>query len=245
MIDAREGQVDRNYGYHWARYASLGVKALIVSHSDGLDKIRWTEVAGTNSGMVSSVPINYVRAAASPTIFNYLGKHVRLRLRVEYENTPNRTLVGVLKADQPAREAVVIFSSYGASSILPDSAPGTLQAISPAVQLQVLKGLRSYRSSLKRDVIFISTGARFMAEEGSSNLIRILQINRTKGNFRPHYLAPLKELCNRKFKSRFIAELEGNGSARAVGHQERVLVESLEVLNHDLLQMRGIVCGWE
>ncbi len=64
-------------------------------------------------------------------------------------------------------------------------------------------------------------------------------------NFRPHYLAPLKELCNRKFKSRFIAELEGNGSARAVGHQERVLVESLEVLNHDLLQMRGIVCGWE
>ncbi len=63
--------------------------------------------------------------------------------------------------------------------------------------------------------------------------------------FRPHYLAPLKELCNRKFKSRFIAELEGNGSARAVGHQERVLVESLEVLNHDLLQMRGIVCGWE
>ncbi len=182
MIDAREGQVDRNYGYHWARYASLGVKALIVSHSDGLDKIRWTEVAGTNSGMVSSVPINYVRAAASPTIFNYLGKHVRLRLRVEYENTPNRTLVGVLKADQPAREAVVIFSSYGASSILPDSAPGTLQAISPAVQLQVLKGLRSYRSSLKRDVIFISTGARFMAEEGSSNLIRILQINRTKGN---------------------------------------------------------------
>ncbi len=62
---------------------------------------------------------------------------------------------------------------------------------------------------------------------------------------RPHYLAPLKELCNRKFKSRFIAELEGNGSARAVGHQERVLVESLEVLNHDLLQMRGIVCGWE
>ncbi len=66
-----------------------------------------------------------------------------------------------------------------------------------------------------------------------------------EASFRPHYLAPLKELCNRKFKSRFIAELEGNGSARAVGHQERVLVESLEVLNHDLLQMRGIVCGWE
>ena len=67
----------------------------------------------------------------------------------------------------------------------------------------------------------------------------------SSSNLRPHYLAPLKELCNRKFKSRFIAELEGNGSARAVGHQERVLVESLEVLNHDLLQMRGIVCGWE
>ena len=38
-------------------------------------------------------------------------------------------------------------------------------------------------------------------------------------NVRPHYIAPLKELCNRKFKSRFFAQSEGNFSARTVGHQ--------------------------
>ena len=37
--------------------------------------------------------------------------------------------------------------------------------------------------------------------------------------FRPHYLAPVKELCNRKFKSRFFAQSEGDASARTVGHQ--------------------------
>ena len=30
LIDAREERVDRNYGYQWARYAGLGVKALIA-----------------------------------------------------------------------------------------------------------------------------------------------------------------------------------------------------------------------
>ena len=85
----------------------------------------------------------------------------------------------------------------------------------------------------------------FYEKVGSTKLKKDSEKDCAIPRFRPHYLAPLKELCNRKFKSRFIAELEGNGSARAVGHQERVLVESLEVLNHDLLQMRGIVCGWE
>ena len=36
--------------------------------------------------------------------------------------------------------------------------------------------------------------------------------------FRPHYIAPLKALCNRKFKSRFFAQSEDDSSARTVGH---------------------------
>ena len=35
---------------------------------------------------------------------------------------------------------------------------------------------------------------------------------------RPHYIAPLKALCNRKFKSRFFAQSEDDSSARTVGH---------------------------
>ena len=181
LIDVREGFVDESFGFRWSRYARLGVKALIIAHPDGLERIPWSEVAAPESGIVSTVPINFVRVAASKEIFRYIGRKVRLRVRVDYENTPNRTVIGLLRARKPAREALIIFSSYGASSILPDRAPGVLQAISPAIQLQLLKGLTAYRESLERDVIFVSTGARFMAEDGSNNLIRILQVNRVKG----------------------------------------------------------------
>ena len=35
----------------------------------------------------------------------------------------------------------------------------------------------------------------------------------TLRNLRPHYIAPLKALCNRKFKSRFFAQSEDDSSA--------------------------------
>ena len=181
LIDASEGAVDERFGFRWSRYAQLGIEALIIAHPDGLDRIRWSEIAAPESGIVSNVPVNFVRVAASKEIFHYLGRKVRLHARVDYENVPNRTVIGLLRAKKSAREALLILSSYGACSILPDRAPGVLQAVSPAVQLQLLEGLVAYRETLQRDVIFVSTGARFMAEDGSNNLIRILQVNREKG----------------------------------------------------------------
>ena len=181
LIDAREGEVDERFGFRWSRYAQLGIEALIIAHPGGLEQIHWSEIAAPESGIVSDVPVNFVRVAASKEIFRYIGMSVRLDTRVDFVNVPNRTVIGLLRAEKPAREALIIFSSYGACSILPDRAPGVLQAISPAVQVQLLKGLVAYRKTLTRDVIFVSSGARFMAEDGSNNLIRILQVNRQKG----------------------------------------------------------------
>ncbi len=182
LLDTRSDQINSSYGFRWTTYARLGVKALIVAHPEGFEKIPWTSVAGRKSGLVSSAPVNYVRVAATRGIFRHEGKTIRLRVRVAYQNTPNRTLVGVLRAGQKAREALVIFSSYGATSILPDRAPGTLQALGPAVQLQLLRGLLPYRETLARDLFFVSSGSRVMAEDGTNNLIRVLQTNAVKGS---------------------------------------------------------------
>ncbi|MGC4090044.1 MAG: hypothetical protein QM756_19620 [Polyangiaceae bacterium] len=83
VLDAAPGGVDPSYGYQWARYAGLGVKALIVAHRDGLGAVDFTSVAKfareQSSGLVSSVPVNFVRLAATPAIFTHLGERVRLK----------------------------------------------------------------------------------------------------------------------------------------------------------------------
>lgn len=180
VIEAAPGKVDDDYGYHFERYARLGVKALIVANREGLAAIDWqaTMVPTTGtSALVSSVPINYVRLAATPGIFSHLGERVRLRVRVDFVEQPNRTLYGVLRAKRPANEAIVLYAPYDAASILPDLAPGALPALNTAFALQLARGLAGARSTLDRDVIVVSSGSSVMGEDGLSQLLRVLQFN--------------------------------------------------------------------
>jgi len=75
---------------------------------------------------------------------------------------------------QEAREALVVTAAYDACSILPDLAPGTLQAVPLAEQLALLDGLKSYAGSLKRDVVFVAHGSRVMAHDGLVRLVGAL-----------------------------------------------------------------------
>ena len=78
--------------------------------------------------MVSSIPVNYPRLAASEDIFKYDGQEVRLRVRTEFKNSRHDTIIGVLRAPQPSRKALVLASTYDALSVLPDMAPGVISA---------------------------------------------------------------------------------------------------------------------
>ena len=142
LIDAREEQVPKQLGFLWSRYAKLGLKALIVSHPDGLEKMPWDRIAGGTDCMVSSLPVNYVRLAATPGIFRHVGERITLEVRTEYANTRHTTLVGVLRAPRGGtKSALVLSCDYDACSTLPDLAPGGLQALSPALHLRTLAGL--------------------------------------------------------------------------------------------------------
>jgi len=178
LVDCRPGHVSKALGLNWANYARLGAKAVIVSHPDGLDAIEWHRVAAPTGTMVADVPVNYVRLAATRNIFRYVGKRITLRIRTKYAVVPNNTIIGVLRAPRPASEALVLAASYDACSVLPDRAPGVIQAIPLAFQRCFLEGLLRYRASLERDVIFLSTGAQVMAQEGMNNIVALLGYNR-------------------------------------------------------------------
>ena len=179
LIDSRDTQVPESCGFDWASYAALGLSAIVISSPDGLAAMPWSRIVGDSGnpsgGFINgSVPVNYVRLAATPGIFAYVGRHIRLHVETKWENVPNTSIFGILRAPAPARDAVLIASSYDACAILPDRAPGVLQAFEPAIQLCLLDGLLRYRNSIKRDVVFVAFPGRIMSEDGAKNLLRVL-----------------------------------------------------------------------
>ncbi|MCX5659875.1 MAG: hypothetical protein NTW19_09155 [Planctomycetota bacterium] len=144
------------FGSSWTKYAQVGFKAVILTNSLGFEKI---DFATGNAGAIRA-PVNFVRLAAGPEILACDGRKVRLRVRTAFEDMPNTTLVGVLHSDKPTKEALVLNAAYDAPSTLPDLAPGVLAAVSPAVQLQLIKGLSAYKGTLKRDVVFVFNGSQ-------------------------------------------------------------------------------------
>ena len=179
LVDARDGKTPESCKFDWTAYASLGLRALIVASPDGLETIPWTRISGdsknTGDGFINgSVPVNYVRVAATPAIFDCVGRHVRLHVETRWENVAYTSLIGILRAKTPTSGALVVAAAYDACSLLPDLAPGVLQALEPATQLCLLDGLLPYRDSLRRDVVFAALPGRVMSEDGAKNLLRIL-----------------------------------------------------------------------
>ena len=148
----------KSYGRSWVPYAQDGFKAVIVAHRKGLEAMRWEDVGAYRV----AVPVNYPRLAANAAIFEHLGQQVTLNVDVRWENVEDTTLVGFMRGDTPAREAVVVGASYDAPSILPDRAPGTLSAMNLAAQLALLEGCRAYRGDpqRRRDLVFVASGAQ-------------------------------------------------------------------------------------
>ena len=185
LIDSLEERVPREYLFDWTRYANLGMEVLLVSHSEGLNEAPWVKFSPSRGtwAMVSSVPINYVRLAATEGIFRYIGETIRLRVRVDFRRVNNVSLFGVLKAPEPSKEAILFTVPYDTPSILPDRAPGVLSALAPVVQLRLLEGLLPYEETRRRDIIFASLGSSALAEGGHNNLLRV--IGKKNQDFQP------------------------------------------------------------
>ncbi|MBN1516241.1 ABC transporter permease [Candidatus Sumerlaeota bacterium] len=176
LIDTADGSIIPDYGCDWTRFAALGFRAVIVSHLDGLDAANWSMIAQPGWGMISDEPVDYPRFAASREIFQHAGERMNIRAHAEFARLPITTLIAVLRANESAmsEEALLILGHYDACSILPDRAPGTVQALSPATQIALARAMAANRKTLTRDVVFICDGARMMARAGEAQLIAAL-----------------------------------------------------------------------
>lgn len=152
-------------------YARMGIKGLILTHPDGLRSIPWDDLG---PGMMSPLPIQFPRLAASPAVLNHLGQQATLHVHTRYEPVKNRNVVGVLKAGDAQGEALIINGSVDGVSFLPDQAHGGLRALSLAMQFQLLEGLLPFRDELKRDVVFLASSGGFMEEAGQTRLLEAI-----------------------------------------------------------------------
>jgi hypothetical protein len=157
----------KELGINPARFADLGFKALIVGHSGGFEQIPWRNLKSLRLGL----PLNYVRLIADERIFAYAGRRVRLDVRTAYTNVPVRNIVGVLHGPRAARGAVIISAAYDGFTALPDLASGSVQALQLALQLRLLDGLAPHRETLQRDVIWVSCGSDYMAQNSLNQLL--------------------------------------------------------------------------
>lgn len=161
----------RFYGLSWGRYAQLGVPAIIVAPRVAWDQLTAENWRHIHAGMHSHDPIHFVRLMSTPQIHRHLNQTVTLHVQTALRPVPNRVIVGVMRSSRPNAEALVIRAGYDAYSILPDLAPGAIQAHGLVQMLQVLEALRPHRQALRRDVIFVATGTDVMACEADSRLL--------------------------------------------------------------------------
>ena len=159
---------DAPYDLDWSRYAQLGISGLIIT-GKGAAEAAWTPLLPNK--MVSTIPVNFLRAYTTPEILKHLGREVSIRLEQRYREVENTSIIGVLKAAKPTRQALVITGHYDTYGILPSMVDGSIHAFSPAMVLSLARGLSLYRDTLQRDVIFILDGAEMMGGIGEAAVV--------------------------------------------------------------------------
>lgn len=169
LIDA--DHPPKGFGLDVLRYAQLGLSGIVLAHRNGLQAVDWDPLVSGDENMSTSLPINFARVAAGAEVFAWIGQPVRLQVEGKYVNASTSTIVATLKAAKPSSEALVITTGYDAWSVLPDQAPGILQASQLVTVLALMDGLATYRETLERDVIFVFSGAQMMANEGDAVLL--------------------------------------------------------------------------
>ncbi len=175
-------------------YAAMGFKAVLISHPEGISELQWKNLNEMNM----QIPVNYISAVADENIFDYLGKEITLKLDTEFKNISSTNILGILRAETPNREAIVIPVSYDGFTVLPDLNSGSFNALQTAIQLQVLKGIQEYnKNTFKRDVIFIATAGDMIGRDSQNEVLRTIGRN-GEGSFRRKHLLEKQSANNNK-----------------------------------------------
>lgn len=159
----------KGYDLSWKRYAQLGLKGIILTTSEGITPDFKAFLAA--NPMLSTLPVNFLRAYANSGILQHCGQNVTIHLTQRFREVQNTSIVAVLKAPKPSQEALVVTGHYDSYCVLPSLPHGSMQAYSPATVLAMARAFSAERENLNRDVIFVLDGAETMASIGEASVI--------------------------------------------------------------------------
>ncbi len=171
-----EGSIVLNHGLDidWPALASMGAKAVIVC-DDPLDTPGDPDGARYWSSQTTPYDVQFPRFYVRGSIDQYAGKSLRIRCKVTWQTKYAQNVIGVLKADHPNSEALIINSYYDSYSMVPELAPGGEQAVSLAVMLQMANAFAPYKANLIRDVIFVATAGHGQGWSGTYSLLEAIE----------------------------------------------------------------------
>ena len=159
----------KGYDLSWKRYAQLGLKGVILTSSEGVTPD--FNLFLTGNPMLSTLPVNFLRAYANAGILQHCGQNVTIHLTQRFREVQNTSLVAVMKAPKPSQEALIVTGHYDSYCVLPSLPHGSMQAYSPATVLAMARAFSAERENLNRDVIFVLDGSETMASIGEASVI--------------------------------------------------------------------------
>lgn len=159
----------KGYDLSWKRYAQLGLKGVILTSSEGVTPDFKPFLAG--NPMLSTLPVNFLRAYANAGILQHCGQNVTIHLTQRFREVQNTSLVAFLKAPKPSQEALIVTGHYDSYCVLPSLPHGSMQAYSPATVLAMARAFSAERENLNRDIIFVLDGSETMASIGEASVI--------------------------------------------------------------------------
>jgi hypothetical protein len=171
----------------WSSLAGIGVPALIVREDELVRRLRASpDLAGAWQDLTSLSEVGFPRFLARGPIEQAAGKAVTIRCKVTWQTRTVRNVLGVLRADRPTREALVLNAFYDSNSLVPELAPGAEQALSLAALLDYAQGFAPYRGKLSRDLIFVATAGHAQAMAGAIRLMEAIEtFTSQQSDYRP------------------------------------------------------------
>jgi hypothetical protein len=171
----------------WAALAGIGVPALLVREDELSQRMRASpDLAGSWKDLASTTEVGFPRFLVRGPIEQAAGRAVTLRCKVTWQTRTVRNVLGLLRADRPTREALVLNAFYDSNSLVPELAPGAEQAFSLAALLDYAQAFALYRGKLSRDLIFVATAGHAQAMAGAIRLMEALEtFTRQQSDYRP------------------------------------------------------------
>ncbi len=171
----------------WPALAGIGVPALLVREDELVQRLRASpDLAGAWKDLASTTEVGFPRFLVRGPIEQAAGRAVTLRCKVTWQTRTVRNVLGLLRADRPAREALVLNAFYDSNSLVPELAPGAEQALSLAALLDYAQAFAPYRGKLSRDLIFVATAGHGQAMAGAIRLMEAIEtFTRQQNDYRP------------------------------------------------------------